>query len=915
MASVITIAGEQLFAAKAQANEQLDIDTFIFANVPGQDPTAPIDRAESIPTEHIVHQQIVQQTGRINENVVVYSTVLDSVTGPFEFNWVGLYSSVNDKLVAVNHVPTVTKTVTDQGEAGNTLNRNFGIEYSGIAELTGITVAPETWQLDFTARLNGMDDLTRNLATDMNGKDWFIGDGFKVVPRETLNSFKVTAGTGYVSGLRIELESDHILTLNSYPKFVYIDAWFDGDSSSKWKGEKDFLITDQELVDYTDESGKKHYLCKIANIESDESVVDLRSWSKIDNIEKEVIASRVVAGIKHLKEFPQIVQHAESYIDGTGVGGGNFVYFAGVSESMHDGGNFIAAAALNMWDGSHENIATVLSYSGYGQGCFVRVNQLNEQGVDPLIFGAMRDGQTDDSLSFIAAMQSLVNTQAEKKIKLKEGKWRLKNIQVEGDIVIEGTEETEISVDFKELMDGTGFTEILFIKNGGGKFVLRNLKINGNWENQNRKATSDQNEYGNVVRINNVENVTLENIEIINVSTNWQSPANPERINYSNIGVFQCENVELNNIEVRNCIVEGVTTYLCKNVYIDGFYADTRNWSTLNVIYADYCDMKKVNIMQRGEGSRINAICTEIHAEDLNLMKDTTASTSANGIQISNENNEEEWPQSFASITNITGKNLLEVVKAAGQHSLQQIMETVVIRNLNQVSCNVGVLAGYVGNLIIEGVTPGKAEQGITSISALRMLVETGKGPKYVSVSGVKGEFQRGIYILDAYSTDQSHVIDKISIQDIDIIGNRPMYSDNNWNTAAGCSIDMLFLDNVKCKNSSTSFSLPVSIRKVNKFISMNRVHQHDYDNEWSIRLSNCDYMLNGLTASWAMNSKSLYPYHFQNGQGRVSITNGMLIGSHGNNAVVRFSDTSATDVVITGNSPDGYVNNITANL
>ena len=33
MAQVITIAGERLFALKAQNNEQLDVDTFIFANV------------------------------------------------------------------------------------------------------------------------------------------------------------------------------------------------------------------------------------------------------------------------------------------------------------------------------------------------------------------------------------------------------------------------------------------------------------------------------------------------------------------------------------------------------------------------------------------------------------------------------------------------------------------------------------------------------------------------------------------------------------------------------------------------------------------------------------------------------------------------------------------------------------------
>lgn len=276
MASVITIAGEQLFAAKAQANEQLDIDTFIFANVPNQDPNAPINREEGIPTAHIVYQQNVQQVGRINDNVVVYSTVLDSITGPFEFNWVGLYSSVNQKLVAINHVPTVTKTATAPGAAGNTLNRNFGIEYSGIAELTGISVEPETWQLDFTARLSGMDKLTQQLATDMNGKDWFIEDGLKVVPRATANSFSVTPGVGYVSGLRVELKQEHILIVQSYPQFVYVDAWFSGNANSTWSPQLAFTVTNTEMDDYIDPSGTQHYLCKISKIESDEKIIDVR---------------------------------------------------------------------------------------------------------------------------------------------------------------------------------------------------------------------------------------------------------------------------------------------------------------------------------------------------------------------------------------------------------------------------------------------------------------------------------------------------------------------------------------------------------------------------------------------------------------------------------------------------------------
>ncbi|MEH6729730.1 MAG: phage tail protein [Pseudoalteromonas distincta] len=277
MAQDITFAGEKLFATQAQLNQALDIDTFIFANVPGQDPTAAIDRNEGLPpVAQRVHTQAVQQKGKINDNIVVYSTVLESITGPFEFNWVGLYSSVHQTLIAVQHIPTVNKTTTVGGAAGNTLNRNFGIEYSGIAALTEITVDAQTWQLDFSARLAGMDILHQQLAKDMNGRDWFIDDGFEVYPRATLNTFGVRAGAAYVSGLRVELENEPVLIADSYPKNVYVDAWFDGDASSTWQTMHEISITSNEINDYVDGNGKQHYVLKIATLNSENDIADLR---------------------------------------------------------------------------------------------------------------------------------------------------------------------------------------------------------------------------------------------------------------------------------------------------------------------------------------------------------------------------------------------------------------------------------------------------------------------------------------------------------------------------------------------------------------------------------------------------------------------------------------------------------------
>ncbi|WP_417762170.1 phage tail protein [Shewanella sp.] len=308
MAQDLTFAGENLLAQKAQQRQPLIVDTFIFAYIAGLNPDAPIDRNEGLPAvANRVHTQPVSQYGRIGDNTVVYSTVLNSLTGPFQFNWVGLYSSTDDVLFAVQHIPTVPKTVTNGGEAGNTLNRNIGIAYSGIAEITNISVDAATWQLDFNKRLLGMDELHRQLAADMNGQDWFIDDGFLVVPGASANSFNVTAGAGYVSGLRVSLDAVQEVVVSSYPQFIYVDAWFEGTNDSVWKPQLQFTVSNAELDDYTDASGVNHYLCKIAQVTAANSVIDLREKNDlrqgIDSATELMIANGLA---KKTKTAPEI---------------------------------------------------------------------------------------------------------------------------------------------------------------------------------------------------------------------------------------------------------------------------------------------------------------------------------------------------------------------------------------------------------------------------------------------------------------------------------------------------------------------------------------------------------------------------------------------------------------------------------
>lgn len=154
MAACITLAGESLKAQKQGAHEALEITHFVLANVPGLDPIRPIDRAAGLPpAEQIVGTWAYTQKGYIDPNRVVYSLMLGSDIGDFDWNWIGL-TTAEGVLFAVSSVPVQQKRRNIPPlQAGNNVTRNFLVAFDGAQELTGITVEAATWQHDFTSAL------------------------------------------------------------------------------------------------------------------------------------------------------------------------------------------------------------------------------------------------------------------------------------------------------------------------------------------------------------------------------------------------------------------------------------------------------------------------------------------------------------------------------------------------------------------------------------------------------------------------------------------------------------------------------------------------------------------------------------------------------------------------------------------
>lgn len=271
--TAITLAFEHWKAQQGATGEPVLLDEFVFANVPGLNPDTPVDRNEALPpVEQIVHRQPVTRTGVVNENGVVYSAVLGADVGDFSFNWIGLLNKASGTLAMIVHAPVQQKLKTAEGQQGNVLTRSFLMEYNGAQTETGITTPAETWQIDFTARMAGMDERQRLENADIYGAAAFFGDGWLVA--KTGNQFFVTKGTGYVAGLRTSLADNQNITVTTKPVKVWLDVCWTGALTSVWNVQNKITVA-ENLADYV-QNGVQHYVFAVASIDVNGNITDLR---------------------------------------------------------------------------------------------------------------------------------------------------------------------------------------------------------------------------------------------------------------------------------------------------------------------------------------------------------------------------------------------------------------------------------------------------------------------------------------------------------------------------------------------------------------------------------------------------------------------------------------------------------------
>ncbi|HCT6309565.1 phage tail-collar fiber domain-containing protein [Proteus terrae] len=278
--SIITTAFERWKAQESIDGNLIVLDEFVFAHIPNLEIEKPIDRNEGLPdAKYIVHRQTVNKTGVVNQNAVAYSVTMGAEIGDFDFNWIGLLNKKSGTVAMIVHAPAQRKIKTQAGQQGNVLTRSFLLEYLGASKETAINTPAEMWQIDFTARLSGIDEMQRLVNTDSYGEASFFGDAFLV--GKTGNQYFVTKGIGYIGGLRAELITNQNITVPAENTKVYADVSYQGNITSRWQTHIQ-LIVKPDLKNTIDNAGFAHFVFAIASISADGKITDLRPKGTLD---------------------------------------------------------------------------------------------------------------------------------------------------------------------------------------------------------------------------------------------------------------------------------------------------------------------------------------------------------------------------------------------------------------------------------------------------------------------------------------------------------------------------------------------------------------------------------------------------------------------------------------------------------
>ena len=293
MASIITTAGEQFIPAAVSGSAPLTnyriADQIIFANVAGLDHTATPSPDEQIPAT-VVHTEDISSFSSTNDNNAIFTALLDSSTGDFEFNWLGLYNSEYDVLIQVAYEPPQQKYATDGSEIGNVLAKGMVLKIENAAASFDMTQPAQSWQVDFTGRQKAAEDIQRDSMRKIYGTGTYQTIAGQVIKHSTVTGqgklqtvesvYRVQSGAAIIDGLVIDIpetdtDIDTEALQSEYPFYVYASMAQEV-SVGGVENTIEIVTSQQELTPYSDQYGQEYVPVLLALLTDENTIIDAR---------------------------------------------------------------------------------------------------------------------------------------------------------------------------------------------------------------------------------------------------------------------------------------------------------------------------------------------------------------------------------------------------------------------------------------------------------------------------------------------------------------------------------------------------------------------------------------------------------------------------------------------------------------
>ena len=150
--AILTTAGKKYLASKALANQGLDIDRMILANIPGLDESAARNPNMALPAlAQIEHEAKNLVDGFVDDNTIAWAATLGADVGDFDYNFVALVTT-NNTMLAMDYLPLQRKR---QG-VNNVHNRSFVLQFAAAKQLSQITIPAKSWMFDYSQQMDGL---------------------------------------------------------------------------------------------------------------------------------------------------------------------------------------------------------------------------------------------------------------------------------------------------------------------------------------------------------------------------------------------------------------------------------------------------------------------------------------------------------------------------------------------------------------------------------------------------------------------------------------------------------------------------------------------------------------------------------------------------------------------------------------